>query len=200
MKLDSLFSRYLKMSLSFPIEIARLSETDLDLIEKQAIDLGEKVYAFDKRDRTLNQCIKASYAGKLVEHCIYHRLESAELNVAQNEENFTNDYCWDLVVFEGSNFEKIEVKLLTESEDRKVISWNDKAKIANAMKHWEKFDYMVVCVMLDQVVYPWYLLDNQVWNPINDLFMDSKSAAQGVFIKTCAESRGFMKKLCNLPR
>ena len=207
MKLDSLFSRYLKFALSFPIELRRFTESDFDIIELQAIDLGTKIYRRqstnadqpDQRNRTLEQCIEASYAGKLVEYGIFRRLISAELNVAQNEEDFTKDYCWDLVIHEDNKFEKIEVKLITDSDDRKFVSWNNKAKIANAMKHWENYDYMLVCVMHESVIYPWYLLDNQVWNPINDLFMDSKSASKGVFIKTFAESRGFMKKLCELP-
>lgn len=189
-KLDCDLVRRISQALSKPVDIETLPKKDLDAIFECAEYIAQKIYnRGDSRGRSLEKITEFTFLGKITEFIIYELCTAEGLAVEINDEESTGLFNHDLKI-DGKKF---EVKLITDLEDRRYVSWRQPEMISNARKNWQDFDYMIVALRQGTTIYFWYLMDNQLWNPINQ--MVAKSNFGGVFIKTSLVSRKLAIKL-----
>lgn len=180
----------------------RIDVTDLKRSAWFIEEVNEKAAIFyarhnDRRD--LKQVEFSTLLGELGEHAIYGLCKELGIDVLHNDEPFTKQFYWDLVI----NGELCEIKYKGK-HDPFNFSFDDKEKDDQLFRFWRDYSFIISFYIKENdgrtYVIPWLLIDSDAIDQTRlhrdglPLYRDSMKD-KGRYLRQEAEELGLMARL-----
>lgn len=174
-----------------PIPTNELSDDERALIIARADKIGTSIFSNNTKSvqgRTLEGCILSARTGVLGEVAILHRLREGFPHVALNDETVTGEYYWDIMLpLEWGGRLLLELKY--QSYNVEGFSFDRAESFENSLQHWKSWDLVIGWKLLDGVVIPHVVINNEAFNPHRALYQPSMNGGTYLQWKKAMEAK-----------